>query len=93
LAYWQTRAFDLQNEITSLEEQRKQRQIQSLDKIKQTLRAAQEQLKSELGQNMELNAQVSDLTLRQSEQRQVLEHSTQELGSIRQKLKHYRDTT
>ena len=40
LAYWQTRAFDLQNEITSLEDQRKQRQMQSLDKIKQTLRAA-----------------------------------------------------
>lgn len=25
LAYWQTRAFDLQNEITNLEDQRKQR--------------------------------------------------------------------
>ena len=42
---------------------------------------------------MELSAQVSDLTLRQQEQGQVLESSTQELASIRQKLKQYRDTT
>ena len=93
LAYWQTRAFDLQNEITALEDQRKQRQMQSLDKMKAALRAAQEQLKAELAQNMELSTQVSDLTLQQSEQQQVLESSSQELTSIRQKLKQYRDTT
>ena len=57
------------------------------------MRAAQEQLKAELAQNNELSAQVSDLTLQQSEQQQVLESSSQELATIRSKLKHYRDTT
>ena len=34
LAYWQTRAFDLQSDISNLENQREQRRKQSLDQIK-----------------------------------------------------------
>ena len=41
LAYWQTRSFDMQSEISSLQEQRNKNRIQSLDKIKQKLNAAQ----------------------------------------------------
>ena len=42
---------------------------------------------------MELRSEVSDLTLRQSEQQRVLTSSTEQLGTIRKKLKQYRDTT
>ena len=61
-------SFDLQTEITNLEEMRKQREFQQLQKVKQSLRAAQEQLKNELSLNIELRQQAGELGVKQSEQ-------------------------
>ena len=51
----------MQTEITNLEEMRKQREFQQLQKVKQALRAAQEQLKNELSLNIELGQQAGEL--------------------------------
>ena len=48
LAYWQTRAYDMQNEINSLEAQRENKRKERLNKVREQLRAAQEELKYEL---------------------------------------------
>ena len=42
---------------------------------------------------MGLKEQLHDLSLKQSEQDQLLETSAEDLASIRKKLKVYRDTT
>lgn len=86
-------ALDLQNELNTLKEHREHRRRQQLDKVSLALKQTQEQLKNEYTKNMQLTEQVADLALKETEQQVLLESSAQELTSISNKLKTYRETT
>ena len=83
----------MQMELDQLKAQRKQKKQEMLDNLKQRLLNSQQNLKYELAQYNELNDKARDLVSKEAEQARLLESSTDDLETIKQKLKAYEETT